>query len=197
VADEAQVVAAVQQVVEEFGRLDLLVNAAAVLDPPMLVVDLPREVWDQTFAVDLTGTFLCCKHALPVMIPRRRGKIINLSSVAGKMGYPLRASYAAAKAGIISLTKTLAMECGEYNVQVNAICPGPVEGERMRGVIEQRARTQGRTFEEVEAEYRRTTVLQRFIQPEDVARLVLYLASPDGDAVTGQAIDVDAGYRLK
>ncbi len=197
VTDESDVEAAVQRAVEKFGQLDILVNCAANVDPAMRVVDMPREVWEQTLAVNLTGTFLCCKHALRVMIPRKRGRIVNLSSVAGKMAYPLRAAYAAAKMGIISLTMTLALEYGEHDITVNAICPAPVEGERMRTVIAQRAAAQGRTYEEVDREYRETTALNTFIQPEDIAQLVLYLCSSAGDRITGQAIDVDAGYLLK
>jgi NAD(P)-dependent dehydrogenase (short-subunit alcohol dehydrogenase family) len=197
VTDETQVEAAVQRTVKEFGQLDILVNCAANIDPAMKVVDMPLEVWERTIAVDLTGTFLCCKHALKAMIPRKRGRIINLSSVAGKMAYPLRASYATAKMGIISLTMTLALEYGEHGITVNAICPAPVEGERMRTVIAQRAVAQGRTFEEVDREYRETTALNTFIQPEDIAQLIVFLASPAGDRITGQAIDVDAGYLLK
>jgi NAD(P)-dependent dehydrogenase (short-subunit alcohol dehydrogenase family) len=197
VTDERSVEAAVQRVVNEFGQLDILVNCAANVDPAMKVVDMPLDVWERTLTVDLTGTFLCCKHALKAMIPRQRGRIVNLSSVAGKMAYPLRASYAAAKMGVISLTMTLALEYGEHGITVNAICPAPVEGERMRTVIAQRAAAQGRTYEEVDREYRETTALNTFVQPEDIAQLVLYLCSSAGDRVTGQAIDVDAGYLLK
>ncbi len=197
VTDEAQVEATVKRAVDEFGQLDILVNSAAIIDPAMLVVDMPREVWERTLTVDLTGTFLCCKHALKAMIPRKQGRIINLSSIAGKMGYPLRASYAAAKMGVISLTMTLALEHGEHGITVNAICPGPVEGERMKSVITYRAQAQGRTFEEVEREYQETTALNQFIQADDIAQLVVYLASPAGDRITGQAIVVDAGYLLK
>ena len=197
VTDEAQVADTVRRVVDSFGQLDLLVNCAAVIDPAGPVVDMPRDVWERTFAVHLTGTFLCCKHALKEMLPLRRGKIVNLSSIAGEMAYALRASYAAAKAGVISLTRTLALECGPQGIQVNAICPGPVEGDRMRTIYAERARAQGRAVEEVEREYRQTTALCQLVQPEDVAQMVAFLASPAGDRITGQALDVDAGYRLK
>ena len=130
------------------------------------------------------------------MIERHRGKIINISSVAGKMGYALRAPYCVSKWGLIGLTLTLARELGPYHVQVNAICPGPVEGERMRKLIEDRARHQGRTFDDIKQEYLSTTLFKRLIRENDVAAMVAFLASSEADNVTGQAIDVSAGYGL-
>jgi NAD(P)-dependent dehydrogenase (short-subunit alcohol dehydrogenase family) len=130
------------------------------------------------------------------MIARRSGKIINIASVAGKIAYPLRAPYAVSKWGLIGFTLTLAKEVGPHGIQVNAICPGPVEGERIRGVIASRAQELGRTNEEVTLDYLRASVLGRMVREEDVAGMFLFLASDDGDNVTGQALDVSAGYGL-
>src|SRR5439155_17997469 len=99
-----------------------------------------RAAWDDVLAVNLTGAFLCAKAVLPAMIGRRSGKIINISSIAGKIGYALRSPYAVSKWGLIGFTLSLAKEAGEHNIQVNAVCPGPVKGERMQRLFEQRAR---------------------------------------------------------
>jgi NAD(P)-dependent dehydrogenase (short-subunit alcohol dehydrogenase family) len=147
-------------------------------------------------AVNLTGVFLCAKAVLPAMTAQRSGKIINISSVVGKMAYALRAAYAVSKWGVIGLTLTLAKEYGVYNIQVNALCPGPVRGERMRGIIEKRAVELGQSIDEVERTYTSTTLLQRFVEPEDVAAMAAFLASAEGNNITGQAIDVSAGYGI-
>jgi sorbitol-6-phosphate 2-dehydrogenase len=131
VSDEAAVEALVRRVVDEFGQLDVLVNTVAWIDPPGLLVDMPLEVWEQTLRFDLTTHFLCCKHALRVMIPRNYGRIVNTSSEAGKGGYRLRGSYCVAKAGVINLSQTLAVETAEYDIRVNAICPRGIAGVRL------------------------------------------------------------------
>src|SRR5262249_3550227 len=117
-------------------------------------------------------------------------------SVAGKVAYPLRSPYAASKWGLIGLTLTLAKEVGAYNIQVNAVCPGPVEGERMGRVIRARAAETGQTPEQVGHDYEAAAALGRMVSPDDVAALVAFLASPEADNITGQAIDVSAGYGL-
>ena len=196
VSVESQVQAMAARTLEAFGRIDILVNNAGIIGPTAGVPDVERGDWDEVLAVNLTGVFLCCKAVLPDMIARRSGKIINISSIAGKMGYALRSPYAVSKWGVIGLTLTLAKENGEHNIQVNAICPGPVEGARMDAVFERRAAELGRTVEEVKREYVQTTVLNRLIPAEDVAAMVAFLASDESNTITGQALDVSAGYGL-
>jgi NAD(P)-dependent dehydrogenase (short-subunit alcohol dehydrogenase family) len=193
---EDNVAAVVDQARAEFGRIDILVNNAGIAGPTAPVEKVAREDWDQVLAVNLTGAFLCAKHVAPIMRDQGRGKIINISSIAGKIGYPLRGPYAASKWGIIGLTLTLAKELGSHGVQVNAVCPGPVEGPRMDAVFEARARETGRKVEEVRREYQQATSLGRLVQPDDVAALTAYLASAHADNITGQAFDVTAGYGL-
>jgi NAD(P)-dependent dehydrogenase (short-subunit alcohol dehydrogenase family) len=130
------------------------------------------------------------------MMDSRSGRIINIASVAGRLAYPLRSPYAVSKWGLIGLTRTLAQELGEYNIQVNAVCPGPVAGERMRRIIERRAEELGQTVEQVEWSYVGTTALKRMVEAEDVAAMVAFLASDEANSITGQAIDVTAGYAL-
>jgi NAD(P)-dependent dehydrogenase (short-subunit alcohol dehydrogenase family) len=194
VSSEDDVRALAQRAREALGRIDILVNNAGVIGPTVPVTELRRQDWDQVLAVNLTGALLCSQAVLPDMIARRAGKIINIASVAGKIGYALRSPYAVSKWGMIGLTMTLAKEAGPHNIQVNAVCPGAVAGDRLRRVIEQRARELNQSVTEVERFYVEPNALKRIVPPEEVAALVAYLASADADNITGQAIDVSAGY---
>ena len=196
VSREEQVKAMVERALREFGRADLLVNNAGVAGPTAPAVEVSRSEWDEVLAVNLTGAFLCAKAVLPAMVARRSGKIINISSIAGKLAYALRSPYAVSKWGLVGLTLTLAQELGPYNIQVNAVCPGPVAGERMRRVIERRAEELGQPAAEVERAYVEKTALKRMVGEDEVAATVVFLASGEADGITGQAIDVAAGYAL-
>ncbi len=194
VSVEDQVQAMARAALDEFGQIDILVNNSGVVGPTATVPAISRAEWDAVMDVNVTGPFMCSKAVLQSMIERRSGKIINISSVAGKMGYALRSPYATSKWALIGLTLTLAKENGEHNIQVNAVCPGPVEGDRMNGIFESRAAELGRTVEDVKQKYLDTMLLKRLVQPDDVAAMVVYLASDDANAITGQALDVSAGY---
>jgi NAD(P)-dependent dehydrogenase (short-subunit alcohol dehydrogenase family) len=196
VTREEQVAAMAARALEALGRIDVLVNNAGIIGPTAPVVHLERADWDEVLAVNLTGAMLCCRAVLPDMIARRSGRIVNISSIAGKIAYTLRSPYAVSKWGLIGLTLTLAKEVGEHDIQVNAVCPGPVRGERMRGIFATRAAELGQTPEEVESTYVQATVLRRLVEAEDVAEVVAFLASPHARNITGQAIDVAAGYGL-
>ncbi len=196
VREEDQVRAAVKQARESLGPIDILVNNAGVMGPTAPVGEVRLEDWNEVLAVNLTGAFLVSKAVGPEMMRRRSGRIINISSIAGKIGYPLRSPYAASKWGLIGLTLTMARELGPYDVQVNALCPGPVTGERMRRVIEGKAESTGQTVEEVTREYHGAAVLGRMVTEEEVASTIAFLAGEAGAAITGQAIEVSAGYGL-
>jgi NAD(P)-dependent dehydrogenase (short-subunit alcohol dehydrogenase family) len=196
VSDEGQVRRLIEQTHARWGAVEILVNNAGITGPTAPVAELKRRDWDEVLAVNLTGAMLCCQAVLPGMIQHRAGKIINISSVAGKMAYALRSAYAASKWGMIGLTLTLAKEAGPYNIQVNAVCPGPVAGERLERVIQQRAQELGQSAQAVERAYVEATALKRMVPPEEVAALVAYLASPETDNITGQAIDISAGHGL-
>lgn len=197
VSDESQVNAAIDTTLKTLGRIDILINNAAILGPAAPVAQLSAQSWTEEIAVNLTGSFLCCRAVLPGMMERKSGKIINMTSVAGQRAYPLRSSYAVSKAGLIALTRTLAAEVGPYNIQVNAIAPGPVAGSRMKRVIEERARSTGQSLAEVEASYLGALALGRMVEEEDVARMALFLASNEGDNITGQVFNVCSGYKLE
>ena len=196
VADESQVERMVSSAMSEFGGIDILVNNAGIAGPTALVPEVSREDWDRTLAVNLTGAFLCAKHALPGMIERRSGSIINITSIAGLRAYALRSPYAASKWAMIGLTRTLAEEAGRYNITVNAIAPGPVRGPRIDSVIRNRAAAMNRSVEEVEREYVEPTALKRMVEEDDIAAMALFLASEEGRNITGETINISGGYRL-
>ena len=197
VADEDQVNEAIEASLKSLGRIDVLINSAAVLGSTASVAKLSVQSWKEEIAVNLTGSFLCCRAVLPGMIERKSGKIINITSVAGQRAYPLRSPYAVSKAGLIALTRTLAAEVGPYNIRVNAIAPGPVSGNRMKRVMEERARSTGQSIAEVETSYLRALALGRMVEEEDVARMALFLASKAGDNITGQVFNVCSGYKIE
>ncbi len=138
VGSEADVRKMVRRTLDRFGHIDILVNNAAQRGPTTPIVRLSPRAWRAVLETNLTGAFLCARECLPHMTRQRDGRIINISSMAGRMAYPLRASYAASKWGLIGLTKTLAQEAGPFNVLANAVCPGPVEGAVMQEVIDRR-----------------------------------------------------------
>jgi NAD(P)-dependent dehydrogenase (short-subunit alcohol dehydrogenase family) len=196
ISREEEVTRLVDATAERFGGLTILVNNAGVTGPTAPVAQVTLHDWNETIDSNLTGAFLCSRAALKYMIPRRRGKIINIASIAGTMAYPLRAPYSVSKWGMLGLNRTLAAELGEFNIQVNAICPGPVRGERMQNVIELRAAELGQSSEEVAQHYVASTALKKFVDPEHIAAQVLFLASASGDSTTGQVFIVDCGFAL-
>ena len=196
ITKDGQVSQMVARTKDELGRIDILVNNSGNAGPTAPVHDVDRADWDETLAVNLTGMFLCSKAVLPEMIARGGGKVINISSIGGRIGYKLRSPYAVSKWGVIGLTLTVASEVGEHNIQVNAICPGPIEGDRTQAVFEDRARELGQSVDEVQQNYLDQMALKRLVQPDDVAAMVAFLASSEADNITGQAIDVSAGWRV-
>ena len=196
VSNEVQVNELINETLATFGRIDVLVNNAGIAGPTAAVTNLSREAWDEVMAVNLTGAFLCSRSVIPHMSERRSGKIINISSVAGKMAYALRSPYAASKWGMIGFSASLAQELGVYNIQVNAICPGPTAGDRMTSVIAGRAKELGRSADDVERLYLENTALKRMVDPKHVAAAVVFFCSEAGDSITGEALEVSAGYAL-
>ena len=196
VADEAAVAQVIARTLVAFGRLDILVNNAGIAGPTALVTEVKREDWERTLAVNLTGAFLCAKHALPHMIGQQSGRIINITSIAGLQAYALRSPYCASKWAMIGLTQTLAEEAGRYNVTANAIAPGPVNGPRIETVIRNRAAQMKVTVEEVTRQYVEPAALKRMVEEDDIAALALFLASDEGRNITGETFNVSGGYRL-
>jgi NAD(P)-dependent dehydrogenase (short-subunit alcohol dehydrogenase family) len=191
VADPAQVDRLFDAATAQLGGLDVLVNNAGIAGPTGPVETLAIADWDRTMAVNINSQFYCARRAAPLLKAAGGGLIVNLSSVAGQFGYPLRAPYAASKWAVIGFTKTLAMELGDFGIRVNAICPGPVQGPRIDGVISARAEAQGVAFEAMRDAYLRQNSLHTFIQAQDIADLVLFLCTPAGRKFSGQALAID------
>jgi len=191
VADATQVDRFFAAALTQLGGIDLLVNNAGIAGPTAPVEEITVEQWEQTLAVNITSQFLCTRRATPHLKAAGGGLIVNLSSAAGLFGFPNRTPYAAAKWAVIGFTKSLAMELGPYNIRVNAICPGIVEGERQDRVIAAKAQAEGRTVEAVRAQIIRQNSMGTFVQAQDIANMVLFLASAAGSKISGQALSVD------
>jgi NAD(P)-dependent dehydrogenase (short-subunit alcohol dehydrogenase family) len=178
------------------GGLDVLVNNAGISGPTSKVEDISVDDWDRTIAVDLSSMFYCARRAVPKLKAAGGGSIVNMSSVAGRLGYPLRSPYAAAKWGVIGFTKSLAAELGPANIRVNAILPGAVQGDRVQRVVEARAQARGIPFDTAMEQFVAPISLRRMVAAEDVANMTLFLATPAGANISGQALSVcgDLGY---
>ena len=186
---------AVKQTVDKFGRLDVLYNAAGILKVST-VVDMPEEDWDAIMDVNAKGTFLMCRAGARQMIKQKGGKIINIASIIGKKASIYHAHYCASKFAVIGLTQTLAIELAPYNINVNAVCPGAVDDEMFKTSCRGIAKQLGVTFEEYRKRAIPTTLLGRFELPEDVAPLVVFLASKDADFMTGQSVNICGGIQF-
>jgi NAD(P)-dependent dehydrogenase (short-subunit alcohol dehydrogenase family) len=172
--------------------IDLLVNNAGIAGPTARLEDQPADAWLRTIDININGLFYMTRRAIPLLRGKAPGaSIISMSSTAGLLGCPLRGPYVASKWAIIGLTKTLAMELGPEGIRANAICPGSVEGPRIDRVIAADAEARGLPAAEVEAEYKRQTSLRTFVTCEDVADMVIYLTSPAGQRISGQALAID------
>ena len=191
VSDGARVVSLFEDITERYGHLDVLVNNAGIAGPMAAVEYIQPEDWDKTIAVNLNGQFYCARQAIPLLKKAGGGSIINIASTAALLGCPNRAPYTASKWAVIGLTKTMAMELGEFDIRVNAICPGSVEGPRIDRVIERDANDRGKTVEEIRDLYTRQTSLKRLIQPQEVAHMAVFLASDLARSISGQSLSVD------
>lgn len=192
VADPQAVERLFADVKASLGGLDALVNNAGIAGPTGPIDTLDLEAWNRTLAVNISSQFYCARLAVPLLKAAGGGAIVNLSSAAGRFGYPLRAPYAASKWAVVGLSHTLAAELGAFNIRSNAILPGPVAGPRIDRVIQAKAEARGVDFETMRATYLDMTAMRAFVTPEDVAAMALFLISDAGRLVSGQAIGVDA-----
>lgn len=191
VADDAAMEGVFAEQERRFGGIDVLVNCAGIAGPTALLEEISVEDWRRCVAVNLDAIFFCSRRAIPMMRKAGRGNIVNFSSTAGWFGFALRTPYAAAKWGVIGVTKSMAMELGGAGIRVNAICPGSVDGARMDRVIAAEAARKGVDEGQIRADYVRSCSLRAFIQPEEIAQTVLFLASDAARKITGQAVNVD------
>lgn len=184
----------IDETVHKFGRIDVLVSNAG-LQYVSPITEFPEEKWDLLIDVMLKGTFLCTKYALPHMIERKTGRIINMCSIHGLIGVEFKAAYVSAKHGVIGLTKVTALEMAKHNITANAICPTFVRTPLVEKQIDDQARSHGMPREEVmEKVILAEAPMKRMLEPEEVAELAVYLASDSARNITGAAIPIDEGW---
>lgn len=201
VCDEVQVDDMVDKAVKHFGKLDLMVSNAAILIAKP-VTDFPYNEWQRMIDVNLNGFFLCARAAARVMIPNRKGNIIQINSKSGKKGSYKNSAYATAKFAGIGLTQSLALELAEYGIRVNAICPGnllnsPLWNDGPNALFKQYARNQGITEDQVRQKYLNQVPLRRSCEYDDIANVLVFLASDSASYMTGQAINVTGGQEMR
>ena len=194
VADPAQVATLFETQRSRFGGLDVLVNCAGIAGPTAGVDKITEQEWTRTMDVNLNGQYRCLHHAVPMLRASTNANIICISSIAGRLGIPWRTPYVATKWAIVGIAKALAVELGPDNIRVNAVLPGIVEGPRMDGVISARARLEGVDEEAMREEYLKSISLGRMVTADDVALMCLFLCSPAGRNISGQAISIDGNY---
>jgi NAD(P)-dependent dehydrogenase (short-subunit alcohol dehydrogenase family) len=190
VTEEAQVVSLFAGI----EKLDILVNNAGTYGPVKKIVDMEREAWDRTIALNLTAAMLCAREALKKMIAQRSGNIVNMASNVARRGLPYRGCYVATKWAMLGLTQTLALETAEYGIRVNAVLPGPVLTPHLEEVMALHAQVEGKGVDAVAEDWRLCAPLKRFIEAEEVANVALFLASEQSSAMTGQSLNVTGGF---
>lgn len=177
---------------ERLGDADILVNNAGIAESAT-AVNTTDELWNRHLSINLSGTFYCTRAALPAMLKKGWGRVINIASIAGKTGAPYVVAYTASKHGVIGLTRTIALEVATKGVTVNAICPGYVDTDMVSRGIEQITQKTGRTSEEALDSLKKMSPQNRLVTPEEVAAVALLLASDEGRGINGQGINVDGG----
>ena len=190
VADRPAVQNLFDEATAQLGGLDALINNAGIAGPTARVEDMHPEDWDRCLDICLTGQFNCTRLAVPLLRDSANASIVNLSSMAGKVGFALRSPYAAAKWGVIGFTKSLSIELGPDNIRVNAILPGLVAGDRQRRVLEAKAQQRGISFAEMETTAFSYTSIKEYVTPEQIADQILLLCSPRGRTISGQALAI-------
>jgi NAD(P)-dependent dehydrogenase (short-subunit alcohol dehydrogenase family) len=193
VADSQHVDSFFRGVVDQHGRLDILVNNAGVGQAVTPIVELDNREWDRVIGITLTGAFYCCRAAGRIMELQESGRIVNIASINGQNPAALVAAYNVAKAGVISLTKTLALELAAYGIQVNAVCPGPVYTDFNRTVMAQRCSSLGISEEGMIENVRKAIPLGRWGDFSDIANAVAFLCNPRNSWMTGDVIRVSGG----
>ena len=196
VVDEPSVERLVARTRETFGgRIDILVNAAGITGPIETPVwEIKADDFDEVLSINIRGTFLPTKHVLPTMIAQKYGKIVNISGTSGLRGYKYRAAYSSSKWALRGFTRTVALEVGPHNVNVNALHPGIVWGPRMDKLCKEKAKKRGWTYEQVYQEYVNEMALRRVTVADDIANAVAFLSSDDSKNMTGQSVTVDGGW---
>lgn len=179
----------------EYGRIDVLVANSGVPGPTAPLWEVSLEEWEQTQAVNVRGVFLSCRAVLPGMVSRRSGAVVVVGSISGKRPLPNRTPYTTSKMALVGLVRSLAWETGSFGVRVNLVSPGPVSGARLDGVLAAEAEASGRLHADVRSRVLASSSLRRFVEPEQVAAAVAFLASAESGATNGEDLNVSAGVQ--
>ena len=190
-SDEEEVSNFFNQVNKKTKKIDALINNVGVAGPTGTIEKLTSDDWEQTLKVNVISHFYFTKLAIPMLKKNKGGSIINISSGAGIMGFPLRSPYAASKWAVIGVTKTLAMELGKFKIRVNAICPGTIKGYRMVRVIRDKAKFLKVSKKIIEKDFVSMASMNCWIYEDDIGKMCSFLISSDGERISGQAIPVD------
>jgi NAD(P)-dependent dehydrogenase (short-subunit alcohol dehydrogenase family) len=195
VGNEAQLAAAIERIIDAWGRIDIWVNnAGAYTGSPLL--EVPRADWEDTLGTNFTGVFLGCRAVAPIMRQQRSGRIINVSSMAGKISWPATAEYSASKSAVIGLTRSVALDMAPFGVTVNAVCPGNTLTGMLHQVAAKVGPRQGMTAEDWLRQRANDCPLGRLATPDEIAGPVAFLASDEARYYTGQSISIDGGMVL-
>jgi NAD(P)-dependent dehydrogenase (short-subunit alcohol dehydrogenase family) len=190
VSNRDQVALFFEEGLAALGGLDCLVNNAGIAGPTGKVDEIDPAEWDRCIAIDLTGQFNCARLAVPHLRRSGNASMMNVSSLAGRLGFAMRTPYASAKWGVIGLTRSLSIELGDDGIRVNALLPGVVTGERQKRVLTAKAQARGISFDEMEKLALSFTSLKEYVTPQQLADLVVFVASPRGKTISGQALSV-------
>jgi NAD(P)-dependent dehydrogenase (short-subunit alcohol dehydrogenase family) len=190
VSDQASLDSYLNAAIERLGRLDALINNAGISGPTARIDEIDGDDWEKTMRVNVDSQYRCARFAVPHLRSAGGGAILNMSSTAGRLGYPLRSPYAASKWAVVGLTKTLAMELGPFGIRVNAIMPGVVDGQRIRSVIAVKAEAAGYSYEEMESRWLEQVSLRRMVSQLEIAQMFVYLCSDAGRNISGQSISI-------
>lgn len=178
------------------GKIDILVNNAAHNGYYHLLQDMPLHEWEDTLRVNLTGVMLVTREITPYMIQMGTGRIVNVASNVARRGLPYRGDYVCSKWALLGLTQTLALELAPHNIRVNAVCPGPIEGDRIEQVMDMHAKVENRTPAEVRTEWENSAPMMRFVKPDEVASIIVFLLSDSSSCMTGQALNATGGFLM-
>ena len=190
-SNEEQVALFFNKVKKKTKKIDALINNVGIAGPTGSLEKLKSKDWEKTLHVDVNSHFYFTKKAIPLIKKSKNGSIINISSTAGILGFPLRSPYAASKWAIIGVTKTLAMELGRFNIRVNAVCPGTIKGDRMKRVIRDKAKFNKVSIKSVEKDFISMSSMKKWIMEEDIGKMCSFLISDESSKVSGQVISVD------
>ena len=190
-SNESEVINFFSKVLKKTKKIDALINNVGIAGPTGNLEKIDSKEWKKTLQVNVVSHFYFTKQVIPILKKNKAGSIVNLSSGAGIMGFPLRSPYAASKWAVVGITKSLAMELGKFNIRVNAICPGTIKGDRMKRVVRDKAKFLKVSQKKIEKEFVSMASMNSWIYEEDIGKMCAFLISNDSERISGQIIGVD------